>query len=112
MVEGGSRRSGRQKSLPVSPQPHPYTRVAQELKGTRFSDVRFVDETESTNADVAALLGNPLALGRTIVAEHQTRGRGRKGRTWISQPGASLMLTTILPIAIDSASLWIVPFWA
>jgi len=34
--------------------------------------------------------------GTTIVAEGQTQGRGRRGRTWFSQPGTGLWFTTIL----------------
>ena len=90
----------------------PYARVGEELATSPFASIAFVDETGSTNADAAALLGDPLAFGRTIVAEHQTRGRGRKGRSWISQRGASLTLTTILPLALDAGQIWIVPFWA
>ena len=40
----------------------------------------FVEETGSTNADAAARLGHQRDLGSSIVAEHQTDGRGRKGR--------------------------------
>lgn len=96
----------------MQPQAGPYARVAEELGASAFAGIAFVDETESTNADAAALLGDPLAFGRSIVAERQTRGRGRKGRVWISQPGASLTLTTILPRLLDAERVWIVPFWA
>jgi BirA family biotin operon repressor/biotin-[acetyl-CoA-carboxylase] ligase len=34
-----------------------------------------------------------------LVAEHQTRGRGRQGRTWQSVPGASLTFSIALPLA-------------
>lgn len=95
----------------MNPQANPYARVADELSRSRFGSIAYCAETESTNADAAALLGDPHAFGRTIVAEHQTRGRGRKGRTWVSQPGASLMATTILPMVLDAARIWVVPFW-
>ncbi|NML16224.1 biotin--[acetyl-CoA-carboxylase] ligase [Azohydromonas caseinilytica] len=47
----------------------------------------------------------PTPLGRRaddtqpclLVAEHQTRGRGRLGRTWQSTPGASLTFSLSLP---------------
>ncbi len=90
---------------------HPYARIAADLAGTAFANVRFVEETGSTNADAAARLGHQRDLGSSIVAEHQTDGRGRKGRPWISQPGASLLVTTILPHAIAANDLWGVPFW-
>ncbi len=34
-----------------------------------------------------------------VVAEHQTAGRGRMGRSWKSAPGASLTFTLALPLA-------------
>jgi BirA family biotin operon repressor/biotin-[acetyl-CoA-carboxylase] ligase len=51
--------------------------------------VEVVAETGSTNADLlarAATLAGPLLL----VAEHQTAGRGRAGRSWLSSPEGSL----------------------
>lgn len=89
----------------------PYARTAAGLAGTPFSKIAFVEETASTNADAAALLGSRRDLGTSIVAEHQTRGSGRKGRQWASQPGTSLLVTTILPRSVRAAGLWAVPFW-
>ncbi|HEY0490968.1 MAG TPA: biotin--[acetyl-CoA-carboxylase] ligase [Telluria sp.] len=51
--------------------------------------VEVVAETGSTNADLlarAATLAGPTLL----VAEHQSAGRGRAGRSWLSAPGDSL----------------------
>jgi biotin-[acetyl-CoA-carboxylase] ligase BirA-like protein len=90
----------------------PYADVAKELSGTAFTSIRYVAETASTNADAAALLGDAAAGGLTIVAEHQTHGAGRKGRTWLAEPGTSLLFTTILPRPLPARDLWIVPFWA
>ncbi len=91
---------------------HPYARAAQALEGTPFSAIHYVERTGSTNADAADVLGDERFAGRTFVAEHQTLGAGRKGRTWIARSGTSLLFTTILPRPIPSASLWSVPFWA
>jgi BirA family biotin operon repressor/biotin-[acetyl-CoA-carboxylase] ligase len=52
-------------------------------------DVEVVRETGSTNADLmtrAARLERPTLL----LAEHQSAGRGRAGRSWLSAPGDSL----------------------
>lgn len=63
---------------------------------TRFTDVRHVVETGSTNADVMDLARQGEPEGVVLVADHQTAGRGRAGRTWTAPPGASLLCTILL----------------
>jgi BirA family transcriptional regulator, biotin operon repressor / biotin---[acetyl-CoA-carboxylase] ligase len=90
----------------------PYAWVARELRDTPFASIAYLEETESTNADATALLGNAGFAGHTIVAEYQRRGAGRKGRSWSAAPGTALLFTTILPRDVASEALWIVPHWA
>ena len=52
--------------------------------------------TGSTNADAAELVRQAAADGTCVVAGEQTAGRGRHGRTWVSQPGAGLWSSTIV----------------
>ncbi|GIZ50746.1 biotin--[acetyl-CoA-carboxylase] ligase [Noviherbaspirillum aridicola] len=52
-------------------------------------DVRVVEETGSTNADLMAALPG-LTGPRLLIARHQRAGRGRAGRPWQSRPGQSL----------------------
>ena len=78
---------------------------------SRFSQIRRVESTGSTNDDIAKILGEPETRGLTLVAEYQTNGAGRKGRAWIAPPGSALLFTTALPDPIASNDLWIVPFW-
>src|SRR3954469_4902533 len=66
------------------------------LAGTRFADVRWVDETGSTNADALALARQGASEGIVLVADHQTAGRGRQGRTWEAPAGASLLVSVLL----------------
>jgi len=76
--------------------------------------VEVVPETGSTNADLlarASTLNEPVLL----IAEHQTAGRGRAGRSWLSAPGHSLTFSlawrfegglqalTGLPLAVGTA---------
>ncbi|HTU70360.1 MAG TPA: biotin--[acetyl-CoA-carboxylase] ligase [Candidatus Baltobacteraceae bacterium] len=89
---------------------HPYERVERELRGTAFARIRYLRRTGSTNEDAAALLGDSGAFGTSVVAEEQTHGAGRKGRSWIASPGSSLLVTTILPRSIPASHLWVVPF--
>jgi BirA family biotin operon repressor/biotin-[acetyl-CoA-carboxylase] ligase len=64
--------------------------------GARFADVRWVTETGSTNADAMALARDGAPEGIVLVADHQTAGRGRAGRTWVAPPEASLLLSILL----------------
>jgi BirA family biotin operon repressor/biotin-[acetyl-CoA-carboxylase] ligase len=90
----------------------PYEGVARELWGSPFAPIEYALETESTNADAAALLGDERFGGMSVVAEYQRRGVGRKGRAWQALPGTALLFTTILPRSIEVENLWVVPFWA
>jgi BirA family biotin operon repressor/biotin-[acetyl-CoA-carboxylase] ligase len=51
-----------------------------------------VDECESTQA----LLDPSLPEGATAVAEHQTAGRGRLGRTWEAPRGTAILCSVLL----------------
>lgn len=62
----------------------------------RWREVRVVPATESTNADVAAAARAGAAEGLVLVAEHQTAGRGRLDRTWVSPPRAGLTMSLLL----------------
>jgi BirA family transcriptional regulator, biotin operon repressor / biotin---[acetyl-CoA-carboxylase] ligase len=55
----------------------------------------FFSTTESTN-DIASALASRGNAGAIVVAETQTAGRGRRGRTWFSPPGAGLYVSVIL----------------
>jgi BirA family biotin operon repressor/biotin-[acetyl-CoA-carboxylase] ligase len=58
--------------------------------------VETVAETASTNADVAERFRGGEAEGLVLVAEHQTQGRGRLGREWVTSPGSSLIVSFLL----------------
>lgn len=50
----------------------------------------------STNAQAAELAREGAFHGEAVVAEQQTEGRGRRGRTWVSPPGKNLYLSLVL----------------
>lgn len=52
--------------------------------------------THSTQDDVSAAGRAGAAEGLTITADEQTRGRGRFRRSWMSPPGASLLISILL----------------
>jgi BirA family transcriptional regulator, biotin operon repressor / biotin---[acetyl-CoA-carboxylase] ligase len=73
-----------------------------------WSPIDVLASTGSTNADLLArvdltagdLTGDGLtggaAEGAVLIAEEQTAGRGRLGRSWSSTPGASLTFSVLL----------------
>jgi len=62
--------------------------------------IHTVPETGSTNADVLARLaaGERLAEGDWLVADRQTFGRGRQGRSWIDASG-NFMGSTVVHVS-------------
>jgi BirA family biotin operon repressor/biotin-[acetyl-CoA-carboxylase] ligase len=76
------------------------------LPGSRlWSDVNVVTETGSTNEDLIAAARGGATEGTVLVAERQTRGRGRLGRQWVSEPGAALTFSVLLrPAGVPPAS--------
>ena len=75
------------------------------LDGTRFTDVRWFATIDSTNRYLLeeARLGAPE--GVVAVADEQTAGRGRLGRSWVAPPGASLLVSALLRPALPPESL-------
>lgn len=63
--------------------------------GAVLSPIRVVPETGSTNADLLAAALTGAAEGDWLVAERQTAGRGREGRTWAS-PTGNLYASTLV----------------
>jgi BirA family biotin operon repressor/biotin-[acetyl-CoA-carboxylase] ligase len=69
-------------------------------------ELRRVAETASTNADLLAEARRPGAATRPclLVADRQTAGRGRHGRAWHAEPGASLTFSIAWPLAAADVS--------
>jgi BirA family biotin operon repressor/biotin-[acetyl-CoA-carboxylase] ligase len=62
--------------------------------------IRVVPETGSTNADLLARLaaGERVPEGDWLVADRQTGGRGRQGRSWLDAPG-NFMGSTVVHVS-------------
>jgi len=58
--------------------------------------VEFYDSVGSTNDIAIARVGNGSAEGTVIIADAQTAGRGRRGRTWYSPPASGLYVSVLL----------------
>jgi BirA family biotin operon repressor/biotin-[acetyl-CoA-carboxylase] ligase len=83
--------------------------LRQEVAGPggpwRYLEV--VDETGSTNADLIAraAAGDDIA-GAVLIAEHQTAGRGRSGRTWVDAPRALIAMSVGISAAGVMPQAW------
>jgi BirA family biotin operon repressor/biotin-[acetyl-CoA-carboxylase] ligase len=58
--------------------------------------VVFFEECQSTNTEAAALAADGAAAGTLVVADAQSGGKGRLGRSWISPPGENLYFSLLL----------------
>jgi BirA family biotin operon repressor/biotin-[acetyl-CoA-carboxylase] ligase len=61
--------------------------------------VQALAEVDSTNTQLLARLRADPAQPQLLVAESQSQGRGRNGRSWQSAPAASLTFSLGLPLA-------------
>jgi len=70
--------------------------------------VHYWDEVDSTNAALVRLLKDGAVEGTVVIADAQTRGRGRIGKLWFSPPGLNLYLSVLLnpPIQLSEARLF------
>lgn len=71
------------------------------MAGVRFTDVRVLAEVDSTNRVALELAREGAPEGLVVVADHQSSGRGRLGRTWTAPPGTALLVSVLLRPAID-----------
>ena len=72
--------------------------AVEPLLTTRWLGRRYhyLEETGSTNTVAGDLARQGTAEGTVVVAEAQTRGRGRLGRAWVSPAHQNLYLSLIL----------------
>jgi BirA family biotin operon repressor/biotin-[acetyl-CoA-carboxylase] ligase len=84
-----------EQTLPNRLSPH----AIKEHLRTRWLGQREIccfDVVESTNTEANRLAREGAPEGTLIVANAQTKGRGRLGRSWVSPPGSGLYLSIIL----------------
>ncbi|MED5293298.1 MAG: biotin--[acetyl-CoA-carboxylase] ligase [Actinomycetota bacterium] len=76
----------------------------EAVEKTRFHDITWVPEISSTNTALLERARNGGREGEIIVADLQTKGRGRRGRTWTAPSGTSLMMSILLRPPKDTLS--------
>lgn len=70
-----------------------------------ISDIHVYLEVDSTNSWLREVAINGAASGTVCVAEMQSAGRGRRGRTWVSPFAASLYLSLLWRANCGAAAL-------
>jgi BirA family transcriptional regulator, biotin operon repressor / biotin---[acetyl-CoA-carboxylase] ligase len=71
-----------------------------DLAATRFGDVRWFDLIDSTNRYLLQCAATGTAEGVVAVADEQTAGRGRLGRTWVAPARSALLVSVLLRPAL------------
>ncbi len=79
-------------------------RATAALVSTQFGPVKWVAETGSTNEDLMAQAVAGAPHGCVLVADHQTSGRGRRARRWVSVPRTALQVSLLLRPDIDPSA--------
>lgn len=69
-------------------------------------EIEFHGRIGSTNDRARKALAEPGGEGRAIVADLQTEGRGRRGRTWESPAGVNLMLSVGIHPRLAAGDAW------
>lgn len=79
-------------SEPMSP-----SAVREHLRTRRFGcELHCFAEVDSTNTVARDLARRGAAEGTVVIADAQTRGRGRLGRSWVSPRGRNLYLSLVV----------------
>ena len=76
--------------------------LAQLSRASRgwLRELRVHAEIDSTNSHLIARAANETIDGVACIAERQTGGRGRRGRTWLTPPGSNIALSLGKSISI------------
>jgi BirA family biotin operon repressor/biotin-[acetyl-CoA-carboxylase] ligase len=70
--------------------------AAADRLGAFRNRIAWYDEVSSTNTVAGDLAERGAPEGTVVVADAQSAGRGRQGRTWSSPPGAGLYFSIVL----------------
>ncbi len=66
------------------------------------------DETDSTNNDLKELAKSGAESGCTVIADAQTQGRGRVGRSFYSPKGSGIYMSLLLKPSLDEGDMVLV----
>jgi BirA family biotin operon repressor/biotin-[acetyl-CoA-carboxylase] ligase len=70
--------------------------LAKVRRTTRFCEIRWFSSIDSTNSYAVEQARKGAPEGLVVVADYQSAGRGRLGRSWTAPPGSSLLMSVLL----------------
>ncbi len=70
--------------------------LTTHLSSTRVTQLKYFDSIGSTNDEALDWANNGAADFSLVVANEQTKGRGRFDRRWVTKPGSSLAFSLII----------------
>jgi BirA family biotin operon repressor/biotin-[acetyl-CoA-carboxylase] ligase len=73
-----------------------------------FAPLETADRLPTTMARATQLAQAGAAQGATVVAQEQTAGRGRLGRSWLAPPGTALLVSVVLRPALAGQQVWLI----
>lgn len=83
-----------------APRPAFDPRLFEERRRARGAgyghDFRYAAQTGSTNDDALAAARAGAAHGSVFLADHQTQGRGRRGKAWVAARGHDLLFSILV----------------
>lgn len=77
-------------------------KLRAHLKTSAFGcQIVCFDQTDSTNRQADCLAKDGAPHGMLVVADMQSSGRGRRGRSWQQEPGAAVAMSLVLRPTIE-----------
>ena len=98
--------------LPAGADPMVAGLVQAQLVAPLLGPVIWTARTGSTNDDAVAAARSGAAEGLVIGTDFQESGRGRRGRTWLAEPGDALLVSILLRPAVSTADVGVLPLVA
>jgi BirA family transcriptional regulator, biotin operon repressor / biotin---[acetyl-CoA-carboxylase] ligase len=82
-----------------------YLRRAVGEKAKLLSEIKVLPTVDSTSSYMTQWWKEQPGVGKICISEHQTAGRGRKGRKWVSPFGANLYFSIGLSLPMGLSAL-------
>jgi len=81
-----------------------FTNLIQTHLNTKIfgRELEYFTFTNSTNEDVWDSINNDIDEGFVVITDYQKKGKGRRGNSWISEPGASLTFSFLIKPTLSS----------